>query len=129
MRSDPEGFHLVGLLVPNPGVDHVGGEDVAAEQEVVIGAGGRRARPQASGEPSARWRVLQAEDRRCPYLTGRRAILALMPSSAAISAWPRGAASKGWLRLSGPRYVDPAALGAGAVDRDRTTAARLREQL
>ena len=40
MRADAERLDLVGLLVPDPGVDHVGGEDVAAEQELVVGAEG-----------------------------------------------------------------------------------------
>ena len=36
MRADAEGLDLVGLLVPDPGIDDVGREDVAAKQELVI---------------------------------------------------------------------------------------------
>ena len=70
---DPEGLDLVGLLVPDPGVDHVGGEDVAAEQEVVVGAEGvergfERARGGRARRPAPR-----AGGRRCPCRAGRRA--------------------------------------------------------
>src|SRR5271166_501062 len=40
MGADPQGFDLVGLLVPDPGVDDVRGEDVTAEQEVAVSADG-----------------------------------------------------------------------------------------
>ena len=40
MWAGAEGVDLVGLLVPDPGVDDVRGEDIAAKQEVVVGAEG-----------------------------------------------------------------------------------------
>ncbi len=36
VRAQPHGVHLVLRLVPDPGVDHVGREHVAAEQELVV---------------------------------------------------------------------------------------------
>ena len=40
MRADADRLDFVGLLVPDPGVDDVGREDVAAEQEFVVGLQG-----------------------------------------------------------------------------------------
>ena len=36
MRPLAQRLHFAGLLVPDPGVDHVLGEDVAAKQEIVV---------------------------------------------------------------------------------------------
>ena len=38
--TNPDGLDFVGPLVPDPGVDDVGGENVAAEQEIVVGPQG-----------------------------------------------------------------------------------------
>ena len=62
MGTDADGLDFVGLLVPDPGVDDVGGEDVAAEQEVVVGSQALRARLRASAGWSGR----------CPSSSGWR---------------------------------------------------------
>jgi len=36
VRAQPEGIDLVGRLVPDPGVDHVGRKHVAPQQEIVV---------------------------------------------------------------------------------------------
>ena len=50
VRTQLQRLHLVDRLVPDPGVDHVGREDVAAEQELVVA---RNAFKASSNEPGA----------------------------------------------------------------------------
>ena len=86
VRADPDRLDFVGLLVPDPGVDDVGGEDVAAEQELVVGLAGPRARLRATAGWSGRSRALRAGGRRCPCRAGSPGrSLFWMPSRTAMS--------------------------------------------
>ena len=80
----PGCFDFVGLLVPDPGVDDVGSEDIAAEQEIVVGPQGIERGFERPRSRRDRCRALRAEGRRYPYRAARRA--------AACSGFRRGSA-------------------------------------
>ena len=89
VRPQPHGVDFLLRLVPDPGVDHVGGEHVAAEQELVILAqrGQRlvqRARRRRNVLPAPR-----ATGRRCPCPAARPGRSCSGCRRSRPSAWPR----------------------------------------
>jgi len=85
MRAEPQGVDFVLGLVPDPSVDHVGREDVAAEQVVVVLAQGGQGLVERAGR---RGDVLQLFRRQVIDVLSNGSpgsILFWMPSMTAIS--------------------------------------------
>ena len=116
MRSDADRLDLVRLLVPDPGVDDVGREHVAAQQELVVGLEGfergfERAR---GGRHVVELFGLEVVDVLVERLAGPELVL-----DAVEDGHQHGREEQvGIGGAVGPAILDPPAPGAGAVDRD-----------
>ena len=117
MGTNADRLDFVGLLVPDPGVDHVGGEDVAAEQEIVVGSQGfergfQRAR---GGRHGVELLGLEVVDVLVERLAGPELVLDAVEDGHEH----RREEQVGIGGAVGTAVLDPAAPGAGAVDRNR----------
>ena len=114
--TDADRLDFVGLLVPDPGVDDVGREDVAAQQELVVGSQGferglERAR---GGGDGVELFGLEVVDVLVERLAGPQLVL-----DAVENGHQHGREEQvGIGGAVGAAVLDPAASGAGAVDRD-----------
>ena len=125
MGTDPDGLDFVRLLVPDPGVDDVGGEHVAAQQEFVVGFQGfergfQRAR---GGGYGLQLLGLEVVDVFVERLAGPQSCSGSRPERP--SAWPRRA-SRDWRRYRARDTRSGGFSGLGLLTGMRMMAARLR---